>query len=509
LWYAKGVGAMQARQLSDSSSWWFFAAIHGENVTTSGFPGWGSLPTPPSVPTTPQPASGVSSQFWDACQHQSWYFLPWHRGYLIALEAQIRADVIKLGGPSTWALPYWNYFGSGNDFMIPPAFTQKNLPDGSANPLFVTARYGPDGDGNIYIPTAAGSAAHPGDKNFGAGTVTQDCMSNDVFTGNDANTPSPGFGGPNTGFSHAGSDSGNLENNPHNLVHVYVGGASPAGQDGLMTEPNLAALDPIFYLHHASIDWMWAVWNQSHANPTDANWLNGPAATGGANFVMPMPGGSSWTFTPQQVSSLSQLNYTYDSLPTAPVTHVLADRLRRLGATAAATRVMGGATVTTGKNMELVGASQPGLPIKGSGASTSVRLDAGVRNKVSASLARPSEAAPPDRVFLNLENVRGTYDAAALSVYINLPPGAKPGDHPELLAGSVGLFGLRSASQKDSKHGGQGLNFTLEITKIIDALHLNNALNANSLQVRIVPYRALPDQADITVGRISIYRQGQ
>ena len=41
LWYAKGVGAMQARTLNDPSSWWFFAAIHGEYVTTSGFPGWG------------------------------------------------------------------------------------------------------------------------------------------------------------------------------------------------------------------------------------------------------------------------------------------------------------------------------------------------------------------------------------------------------------------------------------------------------------------------------------
>jgi len=47
LWYAKGVGVMQARQLSDSASWWFFAAIHGEYLTEGQFPGWGSLPSPP------------------------------------------------------------------------------------------------------------------------------------------------------------------------------------------------------------------------------------------------------------------------------------------------------------------------------------------------------------------------------------------------------------------------------------------------------------------------------
>jgi tyrosinase len=184
------------------------------------------------------------------------------------LEAQVRAAVIELGGPSTWALPYWNYFGPGQEFKIPPAFTQQNLPDGSPNPLFVEARYGPESDGNIYVPIPP---------------VTQGCLSNDLYTGNDPNTPPPGFGGPETGFSHSGGTSGNLENNPHNLVHVYVGGSSPDGKTyGLMSDPGLAGLDPIFYLHHANIDLMWAVWNENSANtnPTAPNWLNGPTSIG-------------------------------------------------------------------------------------------------------------------------------------------------------------------------------------------------------------------------------------
>src|SRR5215475_5908282 len=65
LWYAKGVGAMMARQLSDPLSWWFFAAIHGEYVSVTGFPGWGDLPAPPQVPTSPVPTSGVQTQFWN------------------------------------------------------------------------------------------------------------------------------------------------------------------------------------------------------------------------------------------------------------------------------------------------------------------------------------------------------------------------------------------------------------------------------------------------------------
>ncbi len=121
----------------------------------------------------------------------------------------------------------------------------------------------------------------------------------------------------------------------------------------------------------------------------------------------------------------------------------------------------------------------------------------------------PSETAPPDRVFLHLENVRGTHDASVLSVYINLREGAKPSEHPELLARSVGLFGLRRASLKEGKHAGQGLNFVLEITKIIDALHLKKSLDVDALSVRIVPHRAVPEKAEITVGRVGIYRQGR
>ena len=51
-----------------------------------------------------------------------------------------------------------------------------------------------------------------------------------------------------------------LESNPHNQVHVDVGGDSPDGRIwGLMSDPGLAALDPIFYMHHSNIDRMWAV----------------------------------------------------------------------------------------------------------------------------------------------------------------------------------------------------------------------------------------------------------
>src|SRR4029079_6552823 len=109
---------------------------------------------------------------------------------------------------------------------------------------------------------------------------------------------------------------------------------------------------------------------------------------------------------------------------------------------------------------------------------------------------------------LSLDNVRGTFDATALSVFINLPPGTNPGDHPELLAGTVRLFGLRRATMAGGAHVGGGLSFLLDISAIVDQLHLDNALGADALRVAIVPNRPLPANAGINIGRGSTYREG-
>jgi tyrosinase len=137
-----------------------------------------------------------------------------------------------------------------------------------------------------------------------------------------------------------------------------------------------------------------------------------------------------------------------------------------------------------------------------------VQLDTEVRQKVAHSLSVAAENSAPDRVYLNLENVRGTHDATALSIFINLPEGSNPGDHPDLLAGTVALFGLRRASLADGKHVGGGLSFLLDISAIVDRMHLDNALNTDNLRVMIVPNRPVSDNAQITVERVSIYREG-
>lgn len=512
LWYAIGVGEMMKRPITDPTSWWYFGAIHGDGTE------WTGITAPPQVPPLPSP----DLQGWNQCQHATWYFPPWHRIYLIALETQVRADIVARGGPSDWALPYWDYFGQNppNQFNIPPAFQEHNFPPaaslpptvppdipGSPNPLYVAARYGPNGDGNIFVPTAAGIGANPQDpsSDFSFGPVTFDCMSDTDITQ---------FGGGATGFSHFDSSTGDLENNPHNMVHSYVGGQQgndPSGEPGLMSDPLMAGLDPIFYFHHCEIDRLWAIWNVTlgNSNPTDPNWLYGPTTQGQPDFQMPING--VWrNFTPSQVTDLSQLSYTYDDL-NAPAGLVQAaqafsSRLATLRAAPAGVKTAAVARVTPGKKVELMGATEAPVAVKGSGARAAVRLDTGVRQQVSASLAAASETAPPDRIFLRLDNVLGS-TAGVLSVYVNLPEGAKPAQYPRRHAGSIGLFGLRQASLPDGKHGGKGMSFTLDITKVVDELHLSQSFNLDTLNVSLVPARSIPGNAPITVGRISIYRQ--
>jgi len=165
--------------------------------------------------------------------------------------------------------------------------------------------------------------------------------------------------------------------------------------------------------------------------------------------------------------------------------------------------------VTTDGNAELVATSESGLTLDASGAHTSIRLNPDIRRKVTASLDTASERTTKDRVFLKLEGVRGNFDSAVLDVYINLPEGADPRDHQELLLGSVGLFGLKGSSRAHGENAGKGLSFVLEIGKVFDTSDLKDILDADLLHVSIVPHNALPQSARITIQQVCIYRLGR
>ncbi|WP_432478408.1 tyrosinase family protein [Nocardioides sp. GXQ0305] len=236
--YARAVRLMQQRDPRDPTSWAFQAAIHG---TFSS----------PEDPT------------WNQCQHQSWHFFPWHRVYLYYFERIVRAAVAQIGGPSDWALPYWNWDRPFPSNTLPQAFRVPQLPDGSENPL--------------YLPLRRTDAMMAGFQFTTRQTSTVKAMRTTQFATPDGRRS---FGGGMQPVAQFAGALGAMEKQPHNVIHVQIGSrARPNCTGGWMGVIKCAANDPVFFLHHANVDRLWDVWlaqGGGRANPTDTAWLNQP-----------------------------------------------------------------------------------------------------------------------------------------------------------------------------------------------------------------------------------------
>jgi tyrosinase len=86
-----------------------------------------------------------------------------------------------------------------------------------------------------------------------------------------------------------------------------------------------------------------------------------------------------------------------------------------------------------------------------------------------------------------VEGVTGTAAAGVYEVYLNVPPGEPPAEHPELLAGSLSTFGLAEASQRDDVHDGSGLTTVLDVTSVRDELERADRWDPGRLQVSFRP----------------------
>ena len=95
----------------------------------------------------------------------------------------------------------------------------------------------------------------------------------------------------------------------HNLVHAWVAGLlSPSevrpairGTMSLPTSPN----DPVFFLHHANVDRLWAAWQAAHPGKM----YQPQAGYGGNNAGSAMP--PFGEITPRQVEHIGDLGYRY------------------------------------------------------------------------------------------------------------------------------------------------------------------------------------------------------
>lgn len=203
--------------------------------------------------------------------HWSWYFLPWHRGYIYFLErilANILTTKLNIDG-STFAYPYWDW--SAHPEMPNTRLRQQA---GLASPLFGydltqedmvnvdnlgfdnTALY----DGNRG-PTILKPKMDPNNE------LTEDSKNHVqetlYYTGTEyinqiLMAPFEQFGGGSTIDRSTGQ--GLLEQGPHNDGHDWVG--TRIGKNRTMGTLRYAALDPIFYMHHGNIDRIFSLYKQ-------------------------------------------------------------------------------------------------------------------------------------------------------------------------------------------------------------------------------------------------------
>jgi len=433
--YAKAVGELKARPASDPTSWAYQAAMHGT-------------------------AQSPNKRGWNGCQHRGWFFLPWHRLYLARMESTLRAVVKSQGGPGDWALPYWDYDRGGQTRFLPPSFRAPTLPDGTPNALFVAQRGAgfnagtrglPDGPTGITSPALA----------LGQSSFTP--------------PPLPSFGGGSSGPVQFFHETGQLEQTPHNDVHVTLA--------GLMSDPFTAAQDPIFWLHHCNIDRVWSAWqNGGNADPVDAKWL-----TQGFD-LFDAKGGPVRDRVDAALDTRTQLGYRYyrqSKKKTLPVGAV------------------GGAPEAVAVRPETIGATSKSISLAGGSIRVAVPVDAGAQTES----LRP-EAAEPRRLYLGVEDIET--DAPTSAVYRVF---VDAGGDSRRYVGNVSVFGPHKARDaRQGREASHGHRLVFDVTDAARTLKRDD-LRGSTLHVTFEPITddapeaaaEAVDSPPIRIGRLSLF----
>lgn len=181
----------------------------------------------------------------DRVGHRSPSFLPWHRRFLIEFEQALQSV------DATVALPYWDWTAdrTSRSSLWAPDFLggtgrarDGQVLDGafarSGNRWTITVRV----DGRDYLRRDLGA----GGRQLPTRAEVDSVLAMETYDMAPWNSSSDGFRNHLEGWRGV---------NLHNRVHVWVG-----GQMGTGVSPN----DPVFWMHHAFIDKLWADWQARH-----------------------------------------------------------------------------------------------------------------------------------------------------------------------------------------------------------------------------------------------------
>jgi tyrosinase len=174
-------------------------------------------------PNHPLNWDNIAQIHFDHCPHSNWWFLPWHRAYLYYFELACRF----ITQDAVFCVPYWDW---SQDSRLPGPFW------GRGNELFDDTR---TITGDDFVDTEEGEyLGQRAINNILSGTWV-DCYSG-ATAGDDQRDPTPGA---------------SLLESAHNRVHSKISGDM---------DSFVSPRDPIFWLHHANIDRLWASWMQQN-----------------------------------------------------------------------------------------------------------------------------------------------------------------------------------------------------------------------------------------------------
>lgn len=263
------------------------------------------------------PSHNGARAVWHQCAHNHWFFLPWHRAYLVEFERVAREHIRHLGGPAdTWGLPYWNYsdyLAQRRALELPLPLRGAVLPDG-----IEIAGVEPDGQGRLLNPLFDPTRIMTAGPDTGSQPAAElwadasDALHRPHFaTRQDLAAVS--FGGgylERLAQFHRAEEIGMLDAQPHGSVHNQVGGS--------MWLFESAGLDPAFWMHHNNIDRLWETYAREldHSYPFSSPGPPGEERSGWEThpFTFLRPDGSSSTWTAQKVTSVEDLDYDYDTI---------------------------------------------------------------------------------------------------------------------------------------------------------------------------------------------------
>lgn len=265
---------------------------------------------------------------------------------------------------------------------------------------------------------------------------------------------------------------GLLESQPHDNIHVVVGGdlTQVGCNEGRMTDPNCAAFDPIFYLHHANIDRLWAKWlaqGEGRANPTQDQWTE-------ESFSFFDPDGAQRSKTCGEVGELADLDYVYDDMAPPPPS-------RPTEVAAAVGSGSGDLPKRPGEGPEI--ARGDGTELGADPVSVSLSPPAG-----AVSVAEAAADPETPRVYLHLEDVES--DGAPGIVWeVRLDPDGSGGD-PDEAVGAVSFFArghAHAADPAEQTPGVKGERFIFDITDVVSRLQAEGRWDENRITVSFHP----------------------